>query len=149
MVEKIILTYHFMGLAEAETVSILSLLLFETERWACGCVNTAAHSVLDCFASHFHFMEIKADIESIDVCERPYFLERTSNSPAVFSNHEVVIFANALFFGPHVSPKFLNEPVRIYKPNLNINLIGTENKKRTIIYQWINLINGKTYVGSA
>ena len=33
----------------------------------------------------------------------------------------------------------LNIPVRIYKPNLDRNLIGIENKNRTIIYQWINL----------
>ena len=44
---------------------------------------------------------------------------------------------------------FLNKPVRIYKPNLDRNLIGIENKNRTIIYQWINLINGKMYVGSS
>ena len=41
------------------------------------------------------------------------------------------------------------KPVRIYKPKLDRNLIGSENKNRTIIYQWINLINGKRYVGSA
>lgn len=51
-------------------------------------------------------------------------------------------------FGPHIEPEFLNKPVRVYKPNLDRNLIGTENKNRTIIYQWINLINGKMYVGS-
>jgi len=54
-------------------------------------------------------------------------------------------------FGPHINPnsKILNKPVRFYLPNLNKNLIGKENKNRTIIYQWINLINGKIYVGSA
>ena len=52
-------------------------------------------------------------------------------------------------YGPHISPKILNVPVRIYKPNLDRNLIGIDNKNRTIIYQWINLINGKMYVGSA
>ena len=52
-------------------------------------------------------------------------------------------------FGPHIEPEFLNKPVRVYKPNLDRNLIGIENKNRTIIYQWINLINGKMYVGSA
>jgi len=51
--------------------------------------------------------------------------------------------------GPHLLPKFLTEPVRIYSPNLNRNLIGVQNRKRTIIYQWMNLINGKIYVGSA
>nr|YP_010991036.1 GIY-YIG homing endonuclease [Pappia fissilis]WOX61309.1 GIY-YIG homing endonuclease [Pappia fissilis] len=52
-------------------------------------------------------------------------------------------------FGPHILPVFLQNPVRLYKPNLDRNLIGIENKNHTIIYQWINLINGKMYVGSA
>ena len=52
-----------------------------------------------------------------------------------------------IFFGPHISPIYLAKPVRLYKPNLDRNLIGIENKTRTIIYQWINLINGKMYVG--
>ena len=54
-------------------------------------------------------------------------------------------------FGPHILPVYLNKnkPVRLYKPKLDRNLIGIENKERTIIYQWINLINGKRYVGSA
>jgi heme/copper-type cytochrome/quinol oxidase subunit 1 len=56
--------------------------------------------------------------------------------------------ANSLFFyihtlslfpikplGPHILPDFLNKPVRIYKPNLDRNLIGIENRNRTIIYQ--------------
>ena len=34
-------------------------------------------------------------------------------------------------------------------PNFNRNLIGIENLNITVIYQWINLINGKLYVGSA
>ena len=53
------------------------------------------------------------------------------------------------FYGPQILPNFLAEPVRIYIPNLNRNLIGIENRNRTVIYQWINLINGKLYVGSA
>jgi heme/copper-type cytochrome/quinol oxidase subunit 1 len=38
-------------------------------------------------------------------------------------------------FGPHILPEFLNKPVRIYKPNLDRNLIGIENRNRTIVYQ--------------
>jgi group I intron endonuclease len=52
-------------------------------------------------------------------------------------------------YGPHLLPEYLTQPVRVYKPNLNRNLIGVENRNRTVIYQWINLINGKMYVGSA
>jgi Cytochrome C and Quinol oxidase polypeptide I len=51
-------------------------------------------------------------------------------------------------YGPHVFPEYLTQPVRIYKPNLDRNLIAVENRNRTVIYQWINLINGKLYVGS-
>lgn len=52
--------------------------------------------------------------------------------------------------GPHIKPLWLNSPIRIYN-NLNNdrNLIGSDNKKRSIIYQWTNLITGKIYVGSA
>jgi cytochrome c oxidase subunit 1 len=58
-------------------------------------------------------------------------------------NHK---FANGL----HKKPLWLNSPVRVYNdPNLNRNLIGSENKKHSIIYQWTNLITGKIYVGSA
>ena len=38
-------------------------------------------------------------------------------------------------YGPHILPIYLTEPLRIYKPNLNRNLIGIENRGRTIIYQ--------------
>ena len=52
--------------------------------------------------------------------------------------------------GPQIKPIWLTEPVRTYEsPNYYRNLIGTENKKRSIIYQWLNLITGKIYVGSS
>jgi hypothetical protein len=52
--------------------------------------------------------------------------------------------------GPHIKSEWLTNPVRVYEnPNLHRNLIGSENKKRSIIYQWLNLITGKTYIGSA
>ena len=52
--------------------------------------------------------------------------------------------------GPHIKPHWLNSPIRLYdNPNYHRNLIGFDNKKRSIIYQWINLITGKIYVGSA
>ena len=54
-----------------------------------------------------------------------------------------------IYYGPHLNPNFLKDPIRLYKPNLNRNLIGIENRKRTIIYQWFNLINNSIYVGSA
>jgi len=53
-------------------------------------------------------------------------------------------------YGPHIKPIWLNEPIRLYNnPNYDKNLIGSDNKKRSIIYQWTNLITGKMYVGSA
>lgn len=42
-------------------------------------------------------------------------------------------------FGPHLKPQFLKEPIRLYKcPNEDKNLIGLDNRKRSIIYQWFN-----------
>ena len=66
------------------------------------------------------------------------------------TNENYILSAISLFpFGPFVKPIFLNEPVRIYYPKLNRNLIGTDNRKRVVIYQWTNLINGDIYIGSA
>ena len=51
--------------------------------------------------------------------------------------------------GPHILPQWLNYPVRIYNDlNTQRNFIGSDNKKRSIIYQWVNLITGKIYIGS-
>lgn len=52
--------------------------------------------------------------------------------------------------GIHKTPQWLKNPVRVYNNlNKNRNLIGFENKKHSIIYQWFNLLTGKMYVGSA
>lgn len=58
-------------------------------------------------------------------------------------------------YGPHIKPILLkistdSTPIRFYDNlNYNRNLIGIENRKRSIIYQWTNLITGKIYVGSS
>ena len=72
------------------------------------------------------------------------------------TNEESILLLEGLFMvsarfplGPFVKPIFLKEPIRVYYPNLNKNLIGTENKKRVLIYQWVNLITGQIYIGSA
>ena len=66
-----------------------------------------------------------------------------------FYLNTVLSISPIIYNGPKIKPKFLKDPVRIYYPNLDINLIGKENKKKTIIYQWYNLINNSIYVGSA
>ena len=66
------------------------------------------------------------------------------------TNENIILSAISLCpLGPFIKPIFLNEPVRVYYPKLNRNLIGTDNKKRVVIYQWTNLINGHIYIGSA
>ncbi len=67
------------------------------------------------------------------------------------NDHYHFIFSSMSLFplGPHLKPSFLTIPVRTYLPKLDRNLIGKENKNRPVIYQWINLINGDTYIGSA
>jgi len=52
--------------------------------------------------------------------------------------------------GPHIKPEWLENTVRIYdNHNLHRNRIGSENKKRSVIYQWLNLITDKKYIGSS
>jgi group I intron endonuclease len=66
--------------------------------------------------------------------------------PLKYSKNKTLKFPN----GPHKNPHWLNNPIRIYEnPNYYRNLIGSENKKHSIIYQWSNLITGKIYIGSA
>ena len=61
-----------------------------------------------------------------------------------------VLYKESRIHAPHLRPIFLTEPVRIYPdPNKNRNLIGMENKNRSIVYQWFNLITGYIYIGSA
>jgi group I intron endonuclease len=53
-------------------------------------------------------------------------------------------------YGPHREPVFMSKPIRYYaNAGINRKEIISENKGRALIYQWVNLINGKTYVGSA
>jgi group I intron endonuclease len=61
----------------------------------------------------------------------------------------VLNLSSMIYYGPFLNPKFLKDPIKLYKPKLNRNMIGVENKNRTIIYQWFNLINSKIYIGSA
>ena len=63
-----------------------------------------------------------------------------------YRNNKNLMFPN----GPHIKYRWLNNPVRVYDtPNAQRNTIGSENKKHSIIYQWLNLITGKIYIGSA
>ena len=78
-----------------------------------------------------------------------FILNVDSNNFVYSTNIFLTLNMIPIIFGPHITPNFLTKPVRIYKPNLDRNRIGIENKNRTVIYQWINLINGKFYVGSA
>ena len=66
-----------------------------------------------------------------------------------FLTYEEIEAISLFVLGPFVKPIFLSEPVRVYYPKLNKNLIGTDNKKKVVIYQWTNLINGDIYIGSA
>jgi hypothetical protein len=80
-----------------------------------------------------------------------YFIENSFVGNIILFEYFILKFSvlPVIYFGPHLRPVYLSTPVRLYKPKLDRNLIGVENRKRTIIYQWINLINGKLYVGSA
>lgn len=72
-----------------------------------------------------------------------------------YFNYSQILFSSNIpkilrkVIGPHIKPEFLKYPIRVYYPNLDRNIIGIENRNRAVIYQWINLITGDTYVGSA
>ena len=49
-----------------------------------------------------------------------------------YRNNKDIIYPN----GPHIKQNWLNSPIRVYdNPNYYKNLIGSDNKKRSIIYQ--------------
>jgi len=78
-------------------------------------------------------LKIVASVAVLWIKEDPNFYSE------IFSYYSLPIFIKP--YGPHLFPEYLTQhwsgkdPVRIYKPNLNRNLIGIENRRRTIIYQ--------------
>ena len=80
---------------------------------------------------------LESTVLFLNVCSFSISLE-DSNNNRNFTN------------GPKLKPIWLNTPIRLYEnPNYCKKLIGSDNKKRSIIYQWVNLITGKMYIGSA
>jgi hypothetical protein len=59
------------------------------------------------------------------------------NSLINFSEAKILSLIAIKPYGPHIleTPEYLTQPVRIYKPNLDRNLIAVENRNRTVIYQ--------------
>ena len=97
--------------------------------------------------------EIKIIMETVFNLNNNVVLFNTCISISISSikrQNKIIKSISGTINGPHIKPVWLNSPIRIYN-NLNYdrNLIGSENKKRSIIYQWTNLITGKMYVGSA
>ena len=88
-----------------------------------------------------HFLGLAGILETISCT-------LLQNNDSIFT-YEKIEAISLFALGPFVKPIFLREPVRVYYPKLNRNLIGFDNRKRVVIYQWTNLINGKIYIGSA
>lgn len=90
-----------------------------------------------------------------------FFLLYNINQIFIFFNYINIFDINLIIFsiipisslkpyGPHLQSNFLINPIREYNnAERSRKKIILDNKKRTIIYQWINLITGETYVGSA
>jgi len=99
-----------------------------------------------------HFLGLAGMLlELLDCFKFNYIIDNDIKFSRSATRSAVILINTSLSIvnGPHLYPNYLTEPVRIYKPKLDRNLIGIENKARTIIYQWINLINEKMYIGSA
>lgn len=58
---------------------------------------------------------------------------------------------NKVLYGPHINFEnlLLDKPVYLFNPATNKSEIAKTIKNKAIVYQWINLINGKFYVGSS
>lgn len=66
------------------------------------------------------------------------------------SDFNVLYSLLPIVFGPHIEPKWLVPPVRVYaNANDQRNHLVSDYKGHSVIYQWINLITAQTYVGSA
>ena len=63
------------------------------------------------------------------------YVEFNTTAMAVADNEIILSLIAVKPYGPHILPEFLTEPVRVYKPNLNRNFIGVENRNRTVVYQ--------------
>lgn len=104
-----------------------------------------------------HFLGLAGNLKIVNLIE----IFNTFTTSSIFIDNldysyfpTIILFSNKnnknIPLGPQIQPSYLKEPIRLYlNLNLNKNLIGQENKKRSIIYQWINLITGKIYIGSA
>lgn len=70
--------------------------------------------------------------------------------PELCIDHEnfCTVAISGLVFGPHVQPKWLNEPVKIYNGADKTSIVNAFRGK-SVIYQWVNLITGQIYIGSA
>lgn len=73
-----------------------------------------------------------------------------------FINYDIISYSAlsilplAMVYGPHRQPLFVSEPVRYYPNAFDCkDQIISENRNRAVVYQWINLITGEIYVGSA
>jgi len=110
---------HFLGMA-----GIILLLLF----------NVALPPLLKLDISLLVYTTRLFEREEI-TCFWKFALEEVGTAKNLFFYIHILSLLPIKPFGPHIFPGFLNKPVRIYKPNLDRNLIGIENRNRTIIYQ--------------
>lgn len=77
--------------------------------------------IFEIFSNFYFFPRVYGHVENILVLA----------GPCCFSGS--IIIKKPM--GPHLVPKFLTKPLHVYEPKLNRNLIGVENRNRTVIYQ--------------
>lgn len=64
--------------------------------------------------------------------------------------HDLRLCISFVFVGPHINPesKYVRKPVDLFNGR-DRNRYTTKYRGKAIVYQWINLITGEIYVGSA
>lgn len=93
-----------------------------------------------------HFLGLAGMLLFIKFYPNLFNLDLNNNSELMFMSIRSVM---AKPLGPHINPKniWVNKPVRVYDRTNRRDLIKNY-RGVPIIYQWINLITGETYVGS-
>jgi len=71
------------------------------------------------------------------------------NNMLMIDGQYILLLGSGLVYGPQLKPRYLSNPIRIYDPATDRNLISNENRNKSLIYQWFNKITGQIYVGSA
>jgi hypothetical protein len=57
------------------------------------------------------------------------------NNMLMIDGQYILLLGSGLVYGPQLKPRYLSNPIRIYDPATDRNLISNENRNKSLIYQ--------------